>query len=63
MRSSFGHMGDAFEGLREIYESLPENAEQRKMLRELAGKLAELTGEEENMVFYWPDSANGNRIH
>ncbi len=49
MRSQFGHMGDVFEGIREIYNSLPEKAEQRIKLMELAEKLADLTGEFPNL--------------
>jgi len=55
MRSSFGHMGDVFEGIREIYDSLPETAEQRKMLKELARKLADTYGEEANLYGFWED--------
>lgn len=49
MRSQFGHMGDVFEGIREIYDSLPKTAEQRILLLEVAEKLADLTGEFSNL--------------
>lgn len=55
MRSQFGHMGDVFEGIREIYDSLPKAAEQRKMLKELAAKLADMEGEWANLDGYWED--------
>lgn len=55
MRSSFGHMGDVFEGIREIYNSLPEKAEQRIKLMELSEKLADMEGEWENLYGYWGD--------
>lgn len=55
MRSQFGHMGDVFEGIREIYDSLPKKAKQREMLKELAAKLADLEGEWANLEGYWED--------
>ncbi len=55
MRSQFGHMGDVFEGIREIYDSLPKTAKQRKMLKELAAKLADMEGEWANLDGYWED--------
>lgn len=55
MRSKFGHMGDVFEGIWEIYNSLPEKAEQRIKLMELAEKLADMEGEWENLCGYWGD--------
>ena len=48
-------MGDVFEGIREIYDSLPKTAEQRKMLKELAAKLAAMEGEWANLEGYWED--------
>ena len=55
MRSSFGHMGDAFEGIREIYDSLPAKAKQRKMLIELAEKIADLECQHGNLLEYMGD--------
>jgi hypothetical protein len=55
MRSSFGHMGDAFEGIKEIYDSLPKTSKQRNMLMELAEKMAGMEGEWANLQGYWPD--------
>jgi len=47
--------GDFFKELRKIYDSLPESADQREMLRELARGLADLDGEWPNLLAYWPD--------
>ena len=56
MRSQFGHMGDAFESIREIYESLPQKSSQRSVIKKFAFKLAELSGEWENLEAYWPEA-------
>ena len=54
MRSSFGHFGDAVEGLRETYEGTKERATRRRIL-ELTRKLADLQGDYENLRGFWPD--------
>lgn len=42
-------MGDFFDDLKEIYNSLPVKARQRILLLEVAEKLADLTGEFSNL--------------
>lgn len=42
-------MGDFFDDLKEIYNSLPVKAKQRILLLEVAEKLADLTGEFSNL--------------
>ncbi len=54
MRSSFGHFGDAVEGLREIYEGTKE-PHTRRLLIELTRKLADLHGDEANLRGFWPE--------
>lgn len=54
MRSTFGHFGDAVEGLREIYDGTRER-ETRGRIIELTRKLADLQGDEENLRGFWPD--------
>jgi hypothetical protein len=54
MRSTFGHFGDAVEGLREIHDGTKERATQRRII-ELTRKLADLQGDEENLRGFWPD--------
>ena len=53
MRSTFGHFGDAVEGLREIYQGTRERATKRRIL-ELTRELVELYGEYENLRGFWP---------
>jgi hypothetical protein len=53
MRSTFGHFGDAVEGLREIYEGTRERATRQRVI-ELTRKLADLQGDEENLRGFWP---------
>jgi len=55
MSLQFGNKGDVFKALREIHDSLPEFADQREMLEELARGLADLDGEWPNLLAYWPD--------
>jgi hypothetical protein len=54
MRSAFGHFGDAVEGLREIYEGTKERKTRRRIV-ELMRKLADLQGDEENLLGFWPE--------
>jgi hypothetical protein len=54
MRSTFGHFGDAVEGLREVYEGTRERAT-RKLIIELTRKLVELQGDYENLRGFWPE--------
>lgn len=49
MKERYGHMGDFFDDLKEIYNSLPVKARQRILLLEVAEKLADLTGEFSNL--------------
>ena len=53
MRSTFGHMGDAVEGLLEVYEGTRERATKRRII-ELTRKLVDLYGEDENLRGFWP---------
>lgn len=48
-------MGDVFEGIKEIYDSLPAKSSQRNSLMELAEKVADMEGEWANLQGYWPD--------
>lgn len=52
MRSTFGHFGDAVEGLREIFEGTQEKAT-RLLIVELTRKLVDLYGEDENLRGFW----------
>jgi hypothetical protein len=54
MRSTFGHFGDAVEGLRETYEGTRERATRRRIL-ELTRELVELYGEHANLRGFWPE--------
>lgn len=54
MRSTFGHMGDAVEGLREIYAGTRERATRRRILQ-LTRELVELYGEHANLRGFWPE--------
>ena len=54
MRLTFGHFGDAVEGLREIYEGTKERATRQRVI-ELTRKLTDLQGEEANLRGFWPD--------
>jgi hypothetical protein len=54
MRSTFGHFGDAVEGLREIYEGTRERATKRRII-ELTRKLVDLEGDYENLRGFWPE--------
>jgi hypothetical protein len=54
MRSTFGHFGDAVEGLREVYEGTRERATQ-SLIIELTRKLVELQGDYENLRGFWPE--------
>lgn len=56
MRSSFGHNGDMYEAMSEIYHSLPEKSPQREMLVELAQKACLLNGDYPNLEAYFPES-------
>ena len=60
MRSSFGHIGDAFEGIREIYDRLRPGSDESNMLVELAVKLAELEADTENLRYYMGDTLDKN---
>jgi hypothetical protein len=55
-RSQFGHMGDAFEEIEQIYNALPRNSRQRSDLKNFAVKLANLNGDWHNLEAYWPDA-------
>ena len=54
MRSTFGHFGDAVEGLREIYAGTRERATKRRII-ELTRELVELYGEHANLRGFWPE--------
>ena len=56
MRSNFGHNGDMYEAMSEIWHSLPEKSPQRGQLEELAYKSAKLHGDWENLEEYFPES-------
>ena len=53
MRSTFGHFGDAVEGLREIYEGTRESATRLRIV-ELTRKLADLNADPYNLAGFWP---------
>lgn len=55
MRSRFGHPGDIIEGIREIYDSLPEDSNQRGKVKELALKVTDYEGSWENLEGFWPE--------
>ncbi len=54
MRSTFGHLGDAIEGLREIYEGTRERETKRRII-ELTRKLVDLQEDYENLRGFWPE--------
>ena len=54
MRSSFGHFGDAVEGLREIYQGTKETQTRRQLI-ELTRKLVNLLAEDANLKGFWPE--------
>jgi hypothetical protein len=49
MKDRYGHMGDVFDDIKEIYSSLPVKAKQRIQLLEVAEKLADMSGEFSNL--------------
>lgn len=49
MKERYGHMGDVFDDIKEIYSSLPVKAKQRIQLLEVAEKLADMSGEFSNL--------------
>lgn len=49
MKERYGHMGDFFDDIKEIYSSLPVKAKQRIQLLEVAEKLADMSGEFSNL--------------
>lgn len=58
MRSQFGHMGDVFQELKEIYDSLPRSSTHRKKIKDFTKKLASFRGEWPNLDAVWPEAVD-----
>lgn len=55
-KNYFNHMGEAFEEMKRIYDSLPKSSKNRAMIRSFTVKLAALHGEWQNLEAYWPEA-------
>jgi hypothetical protein len=55
MKSYFSHIGEAFEEIKQIYDSLPRSSSQKPLLKQFALKLASFNGEWQNLAAIWPE--------
>lgn len=55
MKEQFGHFGDVFQALKEIYDSLPKNVSQRTTVKDFTLRLASFRGEWPNLDANWPE--------
>jgi len=54
MRSSFGHIGDFVEAMKETYDKCPD-AKTKERLVEIVDSMCYLAGDVENLRAYWPE--------